>query len=552
MPRFTSHPRRIAALLVLVLGAALAGCGDDPLQPLEGPADVALAVGAGAAESYPIVSSGLHHSCAITADGKAICWGSNEFGQSAAPAGEFIDISAGWRQSCGVTADGSLACWGQDFRGMPQPTGEFVQVSAGVDHACALTTDGDIECWGWDYDGQVSGTGTKTAPYSTVHTHEGDFVEVSSGLYHTCARTAEGAVACWGRNDVGAITPAPGTYTQLSSTWYRSCGLRTDGTIACWGNNGNGQGNVPAGTYTEVSAGAFHTCGVTTDGDVVCWGYDGWGQVSGAPGELTGALTTHEGPFTHVSAGMYHTCAVRADATFVCWGAGTTNTGIEPHYGQAAPPQLNAPQAITFMSAPPAPAILGGTYTASATGGGSGNPVTHTSLTPGVCTVGASSGGSATVSLNAIGTCTIAADQAGSVGWLPAARATQTFAVVYNFGGSTGGGFAPPVSSTTFNSTRAGQAVPIKFDLGGDQGLSVVASGWPKSAAIACPDGDAPVNVIAEATETPGSSALKYDAATGLYTYVWKTDRTWAGTCREFVLRLADGTEHRAVFDFTR
>lgn len=551
MPRFIPRPRHIAAALTLSLGAMLAACGEDPMQPVaEAPAGASLTVGAPA--SLPTVSSGLHNTCAVMTDGSAVCWGSNALGQSTPPAGEYLQVSASMQHACGLLVDGTVACWGANDRTGPTPTGTFTQVSAGSQHNCAVTTEGDVTCWGYNWDGQVGGTPTTTPPFHAVFTHEGDFVEVSAGLYETCARRSDGSVVCWGRDSATWTVPAPGTYTQLSATWYRACGLRTDGTIACWGNNGNGQGTVPAGTFTEVSAGAFHTCGVATDGDVWCWGYDGWGQVSGAPGELMNAFAVHEGPFTHVSAGMYHTCAVRADATFTCWGAGTTNTGIEPHYGQAAPPQLHAPQTITFTSAPPSPAILGGSYTVSAGGGGSGNPVTFTSLTPSVCTVGPSSGGTGTVSLDAIGTCTIAADQAGSANWLPAARVTQTFAVVYDFGGSTGGGFAPPVSSTTFNAARAGQAVPIKFDLGGDQGLLVIASGYPQSAAVACPNGTQPVNVLPEATVTPGSSALTYDASTGLYTYVWKTDRAWAGTCREFVLKLADGTEHRALFDFTK
>ena len=33
-------------------------------------------------------------------------------------------------------------------------------------------------------------------------------------------------------------------------------------------------------------------------------------------------------------------------------------------------------QAISFTSTPPSPAVVGGTYTPAATGGGSGNPVT--------------------------------------------------------------------------------------------------------------------------------------------------------------------------------
>ena len=552
MPRFIPSSRRTTAVLALVLGAALAGCGDDPLQPaFDEPATVSLAVGTAA--SLPMVSAGYHHSCAVTADNNVTCWGSNASGQVAPPAGQYAQVSAGFLHSCGVTVDGAVLCWGTSDRGAATPpAGTFTQVSAGVEHSCAVTTEGDVTCWGFDYYGQVSGTPTQTAPFTAIHTHQGDFVEVSASLYHTCARTAEGTAVCWGRNDVGAITPAPGTYTQLSATWYRTCGLRTDGTVACWGNNGNGQGTVPAGTFTDVSAGAFHTCGLTTGGDVTCWGYDGWGQVSGAPGALHDALATHEGPFTDVSAGMYHTCAIRADESFVCWGAGTAATGIEPHYGQAMPPELKAAQSITFTSTPPSPAVLGGSYTVSATGGGSGNPVVFTSLTPEVCTAGASSGGASIVSLDAVGTCTIAADQAGAASWIAAPQVTQSFAVVYDFGASTGGGFAPPVSSTTFNAARAGQSVPVKFDLGGDQGLLVIASGWPQSAGIACATGDSPANVVPEETETAGSSTLTYDAETGLYSYVWKTDRAWEGTCREFVLKLADGTEHRALFDFRK
>jgi hypothetical protein len=31
---------------------------------------------------------------------------------------------------------------------------------------------------------------------------------------------------------------------------------------------------------------------------------------------------------------------------------------------------------------------------------------------------------------------------------------------------------------------------------------------------------------------------------------IWKTSATWAGTCRELVLRLTDGSEHTALFRF--
>jgi hypothetical protein len=49
-------------------------------------------------------------------------------------------------------------------------------------------------------------------------------------------------------------------------------------------------------------------------------------------------------------------------------------------------------------------------------------------------------------------------------------------------------------------------------------------------------------------TDTAGGSGLQYDPGTGTYTYVWKTSKSWAGTCQQFDLRLTDGTDHTANF----
>ena len=49
---------------------------------------------------------------------------------------------------------------------------------------------------------------------------------------------------------------------------------------------------------------------------------------------------------------------------------------------------------------------------------------------------------------------------------------------------------------------------------------------------------------------TAGNSSLSYDAASGQYSYTWKTDKSWAGSCRQLIVRLVDGTEHVAAFMF--
>ena len=37
---------------------------------------------------------------------------------------------------------------------------------------------------------------------------------------------------------------------------------------------------------------------------------------------------------------------------------------------------------------------------------------------------------------------------------------------------------------------------------------------------------------------------------TNMYTYYWKTDGTWKGTCRALAIKLYDGSEHRVCFQF--
>jgi hypothetical protein len=110
-------------------------------------------------------------------------------------------------------------------------------------------------------------------------------------------------------------------------------------------------------------------------------------------------------------------------------------------------------------------------------------------------------------------------------------------------------GFFQPIDNLpTINSVKAGQAIPVKFSLGGNYGLNIFASGYPKVQQVACSSSTATDEV--EQTVTAGASGLSYDAATSTYSYTWKTDKKWAGTCRQLVLKLVDGSEHIASFTF--
>lgn len=124
------------------------------------------------------------------------------------------------------------------------------------------------------------------------------------------------------------------------------------------------------------------------------------------------------------------------------------------------------------------------------------------------------------------------------------AQAVSSYNVIYNFAGF----FQPVDNLPVLNSVKAGQAIPVKFRLGGNQGLNIFEANYPKSQVISC-DSTAPVDGIEE-TVTAGSSSLTYDASTDTYTYVWKTEKSWANTCRQLVVKLNDGTLHRANFKF--
>jgi hypothetical protein len=109
------------------------------------------------------------------------------------------------------------------------------------------------------------------------------------------------------------------------------------------------------------------------------------------------------------------------------------------------------------------------------------------------------------------------------------------------------GPFQPVDQAPTLNVMKAGRTVPVKFALGGDHGLSVFAAGFPGSQNITC-DGATPTDAVETTTANP--SGLTYDAASGAYSYNWKTLTTWKGQCRRLTLQFTDGQTLSADFRF--
>jgi uncharacterized repeat protein (TIGR01451 family) len=141
-----------------------------------------------------------------------------------------------------------------------------------------------------------------------------------------------------------------------------------------------------------------------------------------------------------------------------------------------------------------------------------------------------------------VGTTTVTVTATDAVG----NQTTGTFkvTVLYDFFGF----FAPVSNLPTLNAVNAGRAIPVKFSLSGSKGLGIFPVGTPDSQQIAC-DSGAPVSNL-EDTLSAGGSSLSYDPASDQYNYVWKTNSVWAGTCRQLVITLNDGTTHKANFKF--
>jgi alpha-tubulin suppressor-like RCC1 family protein len=536
----------------------VAACQLEPTNPTG--SDRPNLVVIGSSNVFTQVDAGWSHTCGLRDDGVVECWGDNSFGQApvtkAAASGAFTQVSAGgdYRagnggfHTCALRDDGVVECWGDNSFGQAPAIktasgGIFIQVSAGGSHTCALRNDGDAECWGDNSFGQAPVSKGAIAAYVS-------FTQVSAGGYHTCARTDFETVECWGRNDLvqapAILGGSGGTehFVQVSAGHLHTCALRGAGTVACVGDNGSGQapsGKAAAsGAFTQASAGGAHTCALRDDAVVECWGDNSALQAPATRAASSGA-------FTQVSAGAAHTCALRDDGVAECWG--NNSEGQAPATKVAVGTVVGHVFPTADFSASPNPVGLGQSFTLALANAAVDAPGSHSFTYAFDCGDGSGYGafggsGTAVCGTSALGTRTVKGTVRDEEG--DQTEYTATVDVVYAFGGFLGPIDAPPV----FNLVKAGAAVPAKFDLGGDQGMAILAAGYPRSQPIGC-DGSAPTDPIEE-TVTAGNSSLSFDESTGLYTYVWKTEKAWASTCRLLTLLLSDGTEHQALFKFSR
>jgi alpha-tubulin suppressor-like RCC1 family protein/uncharacterized protein YjdB len=281
------------------------------------------------------VVSGATHTCGLRGDGTAVCWGANDKGQlgAATPGRQlspqpvavagnrtFTALAAGDRHTCGLTADGTAWCWGDNGSGQTGGSGgptssqvrggkKFTALAAGAKHTCGIATDGAVLCWGDGFSGQL-GRGARESQREPVGADlKVKATDVAAGKEHTCAVAQTGRVWCWGANKAGEVgdgstrerlgpeeaqTPRGLRFVSVVAGADFTCALAEGGQAYCWGANRLGQlgdgtrvnRSTPVAVQSELSfaaiaAGEAHACGLPREGSrrPVCWGANAAGQL---------------------------------------------------------------------------------------------------------------------------------------------------------------------------------------------------------------------------------------------------------------------------------
>jgi alpha-tubulin suppressor-like RCC1 family protein len=237
-----------------------------------------------------MVTRGTEHSCGLSADGHAFCWGSNRLGQ------------------LGDGDDSPNAKTGAVAVATAQT---FVVISAGANHTCALTREGVTYCWGLNFTGELGQVfvadkcdGFPCSRRPTRVETAMRFDTLSAGFGHTCALRG-GRAFCWGRNDRGQLGSARADDVCEGVTCNVSP-VRVEGIER----------------FSSIAAGGDHTCGIS-EGALFCWGSNQYGQL-GLDASIERTARPSQIPIAErassVAARGLRTCVVMASGRQTCWG----------------------------------------------------------------------------------------------------------------------------------------------------------------------------------------------------------------------------------------
>ncbi|WP_238548845.1 RCC1 domain-containing protein [Bifidobacterium actinocoloniiforme] len=229
--------------------------------------------------TWTSVSAGGYHSLAISGDGHAYSWGANQYGQLGSgtnphttpapvsdPAGKpnttWTSVSAGQYHSLAISGDGHAYSWGSNNNGrlgdntttdrttptpVSDPTGKpnttWTSVSAGGAHSLAISGDHHAYSWGWNTYGQLGNGSSDSNPHTTpapVSDPAGKpnttWTSVSAGGAHSLAISGDHHAYSWGWNAYGQLgdgaTTNRGTLAPVHAPAITVTGVTLDQTNA--------------------------------------------------------------------------------------------------------------------------------------------------------------------------------------------------------------------------------------------------------------------------------------------------------------------------------
>ena len=417
-------------------------------------------------ESTPLsgivaISSGAQNTCALTNKGNVKCWGFGENGQlghgemasvptpvdvltsssDATPLGSIKAIAPGFYHTCALTKEGSAKCWGLGDNGQlghgrtPTPASSIYSttpvnvhtsasesaplsnlkaMSSGGYHTCALAERGNVKCWGLGDNGQL-GHG-KTATYSStpvdvIDDSQWTVLSISEGrasaddfqiasYLNLKSTDSDSRFTLRGRCDVdssgvrvfGDILDNPeiscSKYGTFNIGVTLSEGVESKNIILKQYDTHNGDDDNDDDDNIKIneiavnvdlikkpqdiemlSSGNSHTCILKKEGLVKCWGYGVYGQLGHGRNSIsTTPVDVHTNSKDNsalngikvISSGYHHTCALTEEGGHVkCWGSGTygrlgngqmtahSNTPIDVHTSSSNTTPLKGIKAIS-------------------------------------------------------------------------------------------------------------------------------------------------------------------------------------------------------------
>ncbi len=304
------------------------------------------------------VAVGYLHRCALLLDGRAVCWGKNEFGEAVPPGdGRYSRLALGVNHTCGIRLDGTAECWGFDDDGRSSPPsiqmitpaapsgpaagilGDLqarpvrLQALAATDTVtCGLTSEGHIVCWGRygspsveveaQRDDSSEWWASETPTVRPPADIEGQvFASIDATDGYFCAERLDGSHRCWGSSSFRRSLDIDARFVEVSASDRYTCGHRVDGSGQCWDAWNDAHFHASTERFSSVTTASTYACGRAASAFASCWTLHP---------ELPVPDEAAAGGFTQLSDSGHHTCVLAPDDAVDCWGRNDA--------GEATPP----------------------------------------------------------------------------------------------------------------------------------------------------------------------------------------------------------------------